>query len=675
MKNFPIGVKLAGVLSITMVIVLGISFFIQNLVVSKNLANLSTLSAQAVYDSVSYSMKDLLEKGNMELFYQTLDRSAEGSNVVGIALHNGEGIQVRASKNLPISNLDSDLINKLKNVETNYMVQNNDVMDIYGMDYVTKDCIRCHSGWKEGDPGAILHIRYSKADLLNAQNTNLVTIIISMLVTTIALVICLLVFLRFLVVKPLEKMARVAQLIGSRNLADLVGSSPKTLEFGLSGSGNRAAIQLFDVKNRDEIGIMGFAFQEIIGFIREITGITSQVATGDLSIEIQPRSDKDIMGISLKTMIEEFRKVIIKLAENSNYLRHASSELAAVTSETESNTSQIYTEIQKMAEDTQSQNQLIEQARINFDKMTQNVQELRGSVEEQFKGVEKANEITTKIVASIKQVAGNADSVTKGSARVSEAAQIGAKTIDATVLEMQNIKAKTELTAIKIQEMGERSQQIGNIVNAIEEIASQTNLLALNAAIEAARAGEHGKGFAVVAEEVRKLSYQASSSTKEIKTLIEGIQKTAAEADIAMEAGIKEVESGVIMANQAGQSLVDILQAVGAVTEESVHATNATQQMSSYSSQLADAVIAVSGVAEENRESANIMLSGYSEISKEIASISVVSEQNSAAMTRVAASIQEIRQKTNETTSSTLTLKTLAEDLQQAIKSFKLNSM
>jgi methyl-accepting chemotaxis protein len=158
----------------------------------------------------------------------------------------------------------------------------------------------------------------------------------------------------------------------------------------------------------------------------------------------------------------------------------------------------------------------------------------------------------TRSTTRIQQVAGNAAAVTSDSDAAAEAARKGSVTIEKTLSGMNSIKEKVGLSAEKVEEMGRRSEEIGKIVETIEDISSQTNLLALTAAIEAARAGEAGKGFAVVADEVRKLAERSSLATKEISDLVGGILSSVSEAVKAMEDGSSEVEKGVENANQAG---------------------------------------------------------------------------------------------------------------------------
>src|SRR5271169_6781810 len=144
---------------------------------------------------------------------------------------------------------------------------------------------------------------------------------------------------------------------------------------------------------------------------------------------------------------------------------------------------------------------------------------------------------------------------------------------------MRTIANSVGDTARKVQELGKRSDEIGRISGVIDDIADQTNLLALNAAIEAARAGEQGRGFAVVADEVRKLAERTGAATKEISAMIGTIQSETRTAVAAMEAGSREVESGVESTRRAGDSLQQIIQMsdhVGEMVKQI--ATAATQQ-------------------------------------------------------------------------------------------------
>lgn len=193
-------------------------------------------------------------------------------------------------------------------------------------------------------------------------------------------------------------------------------------------------------------------------------------------------------------------------------------------------------------------------------------QMLKGA-EEQKMQINNTTSAVDEIAVSMQQVSNNAEAAAIASQKATEAAHKGEKSVAETIKGMHRIRNTVQATSKKIKSLGDRSLEIGEIVEVIDDIASQTNLLALNAAIEAARAGEHGRGFAVVAEEVRKLAERSRKATETIAELIKGIQIETNEAVRTMEDGTREVEEGTRLADIAGASLKEIDKIVGQVAD------------------------------------------------------------------------------------------------------------
>jgi methyl-accepting chemotaxis protein len=218
---------------------------------------------------------------------------------------------------------------------------------------------------------------------------------------------------------------------------------------------------------------------------------------------------------------------------------------------------------------------------------------------EQAASISQTTATMEELASTYRQIAENADQVVSMAEASLGSAESGQQAVMNTLASMEEIKARTQSSANKILALGERSQQIGQVLAIINSIADQTKILALNAAIEAARAGEAGKGFSVVAVEIRKLAESVVDSTGEISTIMTEIQTAANELVMSTEAELKQVQSGVDLANVTGDSLEQILEVVEQTTVAAKEISAATQQQKSATDQVVKAMREVAAVAQQ----------------------------------------------------------------------------
>ncbi len=426
-------------------------------------------------------------------------------------------------------------------------------------------------------------------------------------------------------------------------------------------------------QRKDEVGTIGKAFDQLINYMQEMGVAATVIASNDLTATVTPKSERDELGNAFATMIAGLRSVIGQVSESAESVSTAASQLASASDQSGKATNQIATTIQQVASGTTQQSEEVSKTSSSVEQMGRAIEGVAKGAQEQAKAITQASQVTTRISSAIEQVANNAQSVARDSAEAAKHSRDGAQTVKDTISGMEAIRTKVSLSAAKVEEMGNRSGEIGVIVETIEDIASQTNLLALNAAIEAARAGEQGKGFAVVADEVRKLAERSSLATKEIATLIKGIQSTVSEAISAMKESASEVEAGVTRAHSAGGALDNILKAAESVYQQAEDAGAAAGKVSAAATELVEAVDAVSAVIEENTAATEEMAANSSELTQAVENIASVSEENSAAVEEVSASTEEVLAQVEQVSASATFLMDLAQDLQRIVSQFKLS--
>ncbi len=220
--------------------------------------------------------------------------------------------------------------------------------------------------------------------------------------------------------------------------------------------------------------------------------------------------------------------------------------------------------------------------------------------------------------ATSSDIARNCLQAAESTKKAAEQTHVGSELVQSSSHLMENIAQRVNVSSHTVEGLGQRSEQIGAIVNTIQDIADQTNLLALNAAIEAARAGEQGRGFAVVADEVRALAERTTKATKEIASMITTIQNETQSAVNSMGEGVNEVKRGTAETGRSGEALEDILNQINDLTMQINQVATAAEEQTATTQEITNSIHMIAQVVNENVESAHITTKATSTLSKQV---------------------------------------------------------
>ena len=373
-----------------------------------------------------------------------------------------------------------------------------------------------------------------------------------------------------------------------------------------------------DVDSRDEVGRLAAAFSRTVGYLREKADVVERIAEGDLTVEVRPRSERDLLGRACARLAGDLRALVGQVTSAAGEVSRASGQVATSSGEAGRVTSEI----------------------------THAINEVASGAERQVEIVEAARQAAAEVSRAIAQSASSAQDTAQVAGEARAAAREGVQAADRASEMMHGVQSSSQAVSDTIRELAAKSDQIGVIVETITGIAGQTNLLALNAAIEAARAGEQGRGFAVVAEEVRKLAEESQRAAEQIAGLINAIQSETGKAVEVVEHGAQRTAEGAATVEHTREAFLRIGSSVDDMTARIEQiATN----------------------AEEIAQRADVMQQGISEVVQ-------VAEQSSAATEQVSASTLQTSATSEQMVASAKELSSTAGELERLVGRFKLHA-
>jgi methyl-accepting chemotaxis protein len=383
-----------------------------------------------------------------------------------------------------------------------------------------------------------------------------------------------------------------------------------------------------DVKREDEIGELARTFAKMVNYLKEMASVSEAIAGGDLMVQVKPRSPHDTLGNAFAKMVDGLGRLVRSVRDASAQVASASGQVANASDDS--------------AKVGLQASSAIDEVTSTMHEMSVNVQNMVKSTQLQASSVSETSASIDQMVASIQRVADTAKVLLDISNRSREEVHSGISTMEKATDGLNRINSTITSSGEIIGALGQRADDIGKIIEVIDDLAEQTNLLALNAAIEAARAGEHGLGFAVVADEVRKLAEKSAQSTKEISELIQSIQKEARKAVENMDRSTGIVNEGLDLGGELNSALRKISNVVTEVYKFAQEIGAATNEQSHGSSQIARATTRLNEITHEINSAVEEQASGAQAVVKAMERMRELVQQSTSGSTELAASAEQM---------------------------------
>jgi methyl-accepting chemotaxis protein len=556
LKDVSLEIKIVGLVIFTLIIAsLGIGFMSIKFI-RTDIYNLVDMYSGKSVDFIKDAIEETMITGNAMITKTLIKKQVDGGPIETITILNASGKDFFSVDKKP-QDEDIAIIDEIKRSMSRSVIKANDSIIYYSPLINTERCINCHTS--NGKLIGVLKVSMSIKDAREQIVRRNKIIVISLLLGTFLFGGFLWVVFRKAVIRPVKDLEKSVERL---SYGDLSIKPP--------------------VYYRDEIGHLSL---DLAKGMREVGKIINRVKMISVKIkqvtrEVEEESKIVIKGAETETeSFDKIMKSVEKLNRTMNEIVKVVEEITVLVEQNATAFQEMGSVTEEISKRTIDLSDAIDSTTSSIEQMSANIKEVAERAEELSASAEEAVTAIEEMNSSIKEI----ESHTRESAKLSEkintdVASFGITAVEKTVNAMQIIRESIDNVAGYIDVLSKRSEEIGKILNVINDITDQTTLLALNAAILAAQAGEHGKGFSVVADEIKDLAERTSMSTHEISSIIQSVQNDVKNVTVAVSKGLQSIEEGTKLTQEAKETFKKIMENVMRSKEMTVAVEKATSE-------------------------------------------------------------------------------------------------